>query len=127
MFPIWPTIVCTPSSKFASDFVLKKTYLIPLIIFYLPTSLQNNRIWSISHNYFHFDPVHGDFDVGGQKFQWDDGIFSVTLGPRGADNSRQAYFHPMVSTNEFAINTRFLKSPEFASNITAQFKVSNTL
>lgn len=59
-------------------------------------SLTQNRIWSFQHNYFHFDPLQGDFDVAGLKYQWDDGIFSITLGNRQPDGYRTAYFHPMA-------------------------------
>lgn len=40
--------------------------------------------------------MYGDFNVGGQLFQWNDGIFSITLGKRNMDGFRTAYFHPMV-------------------------------
>lgn len=59
-------------------------------------SLEQDRIWSFTHNFFSFDPMQGDFNVGGEQFQWNDGIFSVTLGKRNADGFRTAYFHPMA-------------------------------
>lgn len=42
------------------------------------------------------DPHYGDFDVAGVQFQWDDGIFSITLGNRQPDGYRDVYFHPMI-------------------------------
>lgn len=68
---------------------------------YFTYSLRQNRIWRFAHNYFHFDPLHGDFNVVGLKYQWDDGIFSITLGNRQPDGYRTAYFHPMA---RFLIN-----------------------
>lgn len=59
-------------------------------------SLTQNRIWRFQHNYFHFDPLRGDLNVAGLQFQWDDGIFSITLGKRNPDGYRTAYFHPMA-------------------------------
>lgn len=59
------------------------------------------------HNYFHFDPIHGDFDVVGLKYQWDDGIFSITLGNRQPDGYRKAYFHPMARFSVCLIHSRF--------------------
>lgn len=64
-------------------------------------SFRQNRIWSFTHNYFHFDPLHGDFNVAGLQYQWNDGIFSVTLSNRNADGYRSAYFHPMARFEVF--------------------------
>lgn len=59
-------------------------------------SFQQNRIWSFNHNFFHFDPLAGDFNVAGLRYQWDDGVFSITLGQKNLDGFRTAYFHPMA-------------------------------
>lgn len=59
-------------------------------------SFQQNRIWTFSHNFFSFDPLEGDFNVAGLRYQWDDGVFSITLGPRSLGGFRTAYFHPMA-------------------------------
>lgn len=45
---------------------------------------------------FHFDPLMGDFTIDGIPYQWDDGIFSITLDNRNSDGYRTAYFHPMA-------------------------------
>lgn len=76
-------------------------------LFYFVFSLSQNRIWTFSHNYFHFDPLHGDFDVAGVQFQWDDGIFSITLGNKQPDGYRTVYFHPMA---RFRINIFFFSN-----------------
>lgn len=72
-------------------------------------------MWSFSHNYFSFDPLEGDFNVAGLRYQWDDGIFSITLGQKKRDGSRTAYFHPMASTSEFTVSTQVLRNSEAAS------------
>lgn len=59
-------------------------------------SLRKNRIWTFSHNYFNFDPLEGDFDVAGIRYQWNDGVFSITLSNRQPDGFKIAYFHPMA-------------------------------
>lgn len=63
--------------------------------FYIP-SFEEDRIWRFSHNYFSFDPMQGDFDVAGLQYQWNDGIFSITLGRRNSDGFRSVFFHPMA-------------------------------
>lgn len=73
-------------------------------------SFRENKMWTFKHNYFSFDPLLGDLKLHGIEFQWDDGIFSVTLGNRQRDGFRTAYFHPMISNNEFAVSTRILQN-----------------
>lgn len=68
-------------------------------------------MWSFEHNYFHFDPISGDFNIGGQTFSWNDGIFSVSLGPKERDGSRNILFHAMASNNEFVVNNEVLQNP----------------
>lgn len=86
--------------------------LLLLPIFY---SLRDNRMWSFTHNYFHLDPLHGDFNIAGIDFQWDDGIFSITMGPKQPDGFRTVYFHPMVSTKEYAVSAKVLRNETAAS------------
>ncbi|CAM6032165.1 unnamed protein product, partial [Sphagnum compactum] len=78
-------------------------------------SLAQNRVWAFQHNYFRPDPLQGDLSVSGLEFQWDDGIFSITLGPRDHTGFREVYFHPMVSINEFAVSSRVLQNEQDAS------------
>lgn len=73
-------------------------------------SFRLDKMWTFKHNYFSFDPLQGDLNLHGIKFQWDDGIFSVALGVRQKDGFRTAYFHPMISNNEFTVNTRVLQN-----------------
>ena len=48
-------------------------------------SFKDNKSWRVHHNYFHFDPLHGDYNVAGVNFQWTDGVFGMALGPIKSD------------------------------------------
>lgn len=48
-------------------------------------SFQENKSWRVKHNFFHFDPLNGDYNVGGVNFQWTDGIFGMALGKATPD------------------------------------------
>ncbi len=74
------------------------------------SSFAENRIWRFAHNFFSFDPLRGDFDVIGLQYQWNDGIFSITLGRRNPDGYRPVFFHAMASTTEFLVNSRVLQN-----------------
>lgn len=56
------------------------------------------------------DPLQGDLSVAGLQYQWDDGLFSITLGPRQPSGYRQVFFHPMISTNEFVVSSQVLQN-----------------
>ncbi|EDV42632.1 uncharacterized protein Dana_GF18090 [Drosophila ananassae] len=77
--------------------------------------LADDRIWAFEHNYFNFDPLAGDLNIGGQTFRWDDGIFSTTLGPHQPDGSRSVFFHPMASTYEFVVSNKVLQQESNAA------------
>ncbi|KAH8318747.1 hypothetical protein KR074_005246 [Drosophila pseudoananassae] len=77
--------------------------------------LATDRIWAFEHNYFNFDPLAGDLNIGGQTFRWDDGIFSTTLGPHQPDGSRSVFFHPMASTYEFVVSNQVLQQESNAA------------
>lgn len=67
-------------------------------------------MWSISHSFFGPDPLHGDIEIDGGKFQIpNDGIFSIALGPCDHDGYRNAYFHALSSVTEFYVSTKILK------------------
>lgn len=73
-------------------------------------SLEEDRMWSFTHSYFHIDPLYANFHVANLQYQWRDGIFSIALGPK-LDNkgNRLAMFHAMSSINEYTVNTAILK------------------
>lgn len=78
-------------------------------------SMAENSMWTFDHNYFHFDPLAGDFNVGGQRFRWDDGIFSIAIGHPLWDDSRVVYFNAMASNEQFAVSNKVLKNKENAA------------
>lgn len=77
--------------------------------------MRVNQVWSFTHNYLGNDPLRGDFDVAGVQYQWNDGIFSITLSERNADGFKTAYFHAMASTSEFEVSTAVLKNQSNAA------------
>ncbi|RZC33575.1 yellow-c [Asbolus verrucosus] len=79
-------------------------------------SWADNDSWRVKHNFFYFDPLKGDFNVGGVNFQWTDGVFGLALGPRQQDGYRTLYFHPLASTREFSVNTHVLQNKTVATD-----------
>lgn len=73
-----------------------------------------DRFWSFQHNYFSFDPLASELYVGGLSFSWDDGIFSITMGPQQNDGSRLVFFHAMISNDEFGVSNYILQDPNRA-------------
>lgn len=83
----------------------------------------NNETYRIKHHYFHFDPLAGDYHIGGVNFQWTDGLFGIALGAREPDGFRTMYFHPLSSTREFAVNTKIIQNKTIASDSYYHYKV----
>lgn len=73
-------------------------------------SLREDRAWRLNHNYFSFEPVAGEFMIGGHRFQWNDGIFSIALSDLKSDGHRDAYFHSMAGFNQYRVSTRVLRN-----------------
>lgn len=48
-------------------------------------SFEENKSWRVKHNFFHFDPLNGEYNIGGVNFQWTDGIFGMGLGKTTPD------------------------------------------
>ncbi|XP_037709172.1 L-dopachrome tautomerase yellow-f2 [Drosophila subpulchrella] len=97
---------CGDAYAYIPDLVYRRLYVY---------HLRDDRMWAFEHNYFNFDPLSGDLSIGGQTFRWDDGIFSVTLGAHKPDGSRDVYFHPMASTNEFVVSNKILQQESNAA------------
>ncbi|CAH1122189.1 unnamed protein product [Ceutorhynchus assimilis] len=79
-------------------------------------SLKDDDSWRFKHNYFHFDPLHGDFNVGGVNFQWTDGVFGLALGTPDQQGFRTVFFHPLASLNEFSVNSAVLRNKTLTSD-----------
>lgn len=73
-------------------------------------SLRENDSWRVTHSYMHFNPLAVNLRIAGQRFQWSDGIFSIALGQPDSRRCRTAYFHPMISTQEFSVSTCVLNN-----------------
>ena len=78
-------------------------------------SLDQNKAWSVDHNYFHFDPLYGNFNVNGLQFTRRDGLFSVALSHRLRDGYKFAFFHAMCSDAEFVVSTEILRNETLAT------------
>ncbi|KAJ6636654.1 L-dopachrome tautomerase yellow-f, partial [Pseudolycoriella hygida] len=103
---------CHEAHAYISDFLHQKIYVY---------SFEKNRMWSFSHFYLNYEPEFTKFDFDGFKYQWFDGVFSVTLAKRNADGFRRAFFHPMSSNSEFEVSTRTLQN-ETVSTIPEAYK-----
>lgn len=90
-------------------------------------SLKNNEAWRVAHNYFYLEPTKGEFHIGGHRFQWNDGIFSIALSNIHRDGYRHAYFHAMAGTNMYRVSTRILRNRTLATRSYHgdDFEVSN--
>lgn len=88
-------------------------------------SWKSRESWRIKHHFFHPDPLAGNYTITGISFQWDDGLFGIALSRPQNDNYSTLYFHPLSSTNEFAVSTRILRNQSLAQsdNIYREFKV----
>lgn len=79
-------------------------------------SWADNDSWRVKHNFFHFDPLKGEFNVGGVEFQWTDGVFGLALSNPKPDGSRTMYFHALASTKEFSVPTWVLQNKTVATD-----------
>lgn len=88
-------------------------------------SMKEQKSWRVSHHYFHPDPLAGNYSIGGIKFQWEDGLFGLSLTKQQPDGFATLYFHPLSSTNEFSVSTKILRDEKMATSneIYREFKV----
>lgn len=84
-------------------------------------SLRNDHSYRVKHNFFHFDPLHGDFNVGGVNFQWTDGVFGMAVGPMNPDHTKDIYFHALASTKEFKVSNRVLQNETHVTSPAAYY------
>ncbi|KAG8328588.1 hypothetical protein J6590_106635, partial [Homalodisca vitripennis] len=86
-------------------------------------SMQTNDTHTVTHNYFHFDPLAGDFSNSGFHWQWQDGVFGLALSPVDREGFRIVYFHALASTMEFAISSKYLQNSTLVRDNARAFKV----
>lgn len=85
-------------------------------------SFKENKSWRVKHNFFHFDPLNGNYNVGGVNFQWTDGVFGLALGKAAADGSRNVYFHALSSTREFSVPNKVLQNETYSQSTEAYYE-----
>lgn len=86
--------------------------------------MEHDDSYKVKHHYFYFDPLSGNYNVGGVNFQWTDGVFGVALSPiHKEDSFRTLYFHPLSSTREFSVSTKILQNKTLASTSYYEFKI----
>uniref|UniRef100_A0A1I8Q229 Protein yellow n=1 Tax=Stomoxys calcitrans TaxID=35570 RepID=A0A1I8Q229_STOCA len=88
-------------------------------------SWKQEESWRVQHHFFHPDPMSGNFSIGGHSFQWDDGLYGLSLSKSDAEGFSTLYFHPLTSTMEFSVNTKILRNKTLATEgqIYREFKV----
>ncbi|XP_058980702.1 protein yellow [Musca domestica] len=88
-------------------------------------SWKQEESWRVVHHYFHPDPMSGNFSIGGHMFQWDDGLYGLSLSKPEEDGFSTLYFHPLTSTMEFSVSTKILRNKTLATEgkIYREFKV----
>lgn len=79
-------------------------------------SWRQQESWRVHHNYFHPDPVAGDYNVNGTQFQWTDGLFGVALSESESAADRRLYFHALSSMEEFSVPTQWLRNRTAATD-----------
>ncbi|KAF5276229.1 hypothetical protein FQR65_LT04034 [Abscondita terminalis] len=78
-------------------------------------NFANDETWRVDHKYFLIDPLAMDFFIGGYRFKFDDGIFSIALSDVYPDGSRDAYFHSMAGTHTYSVSTNVLRNKALAT------------
>ncbi|XP_067622900.1 protein yellow [Eurosta solidaginis] len=88
-------------------------------------SWDQSDSWRIQHNFFHPDPLAGNYSIGGIEFQWDDGLYGLALSKPNLDGFSTLFFHPLSSTTEFAVSTKLLRNKTLATSndIYHEFKI----
>lgn len=77
---------------------------------------KTNESFTLTHNYFHFDPLCGDIDLGEVHYQSQKGLYGIALSPTARDGFRTVYFHSVASTMGFAVNSKTLQSGNYNPN-----------
>lgn len=92
----------------------------PAVIVY---SWKRNESWRVNHHYFNIDPLAGEFNVSGITFEWTDGVFGLSLSSPDEEGFSTLYFHPMTSTHEFSVNTKYLRNEALSKKSFNEFKI----
>ncbi|XP_055538546.1 L-dopachrome tautomerase yellow-f2-like [Wyeomyia smithii] len=99
---------CEDAYAYISDFKWQRLYVY---------SLTANRMWRFNHIYFSFEPQNGRLNIGGQRFFWNDGLFSAAIGGRNSVTGiRPVYLHAMAATSEIAVPNNVLKNENLTNS-----------
>lgn len=86
-------------------------------------SLKQNVSWTVEHNFFHFDPLAGNFSVLGVNYQTSDALYALTLTEKKSNGFPDLYFHALTSYREFKVSTEVLRNQAlFGSGQAAYYK-----
>ncbi|CAH2064587.1 unnamed protein product, partial [Iphiclides podalirius] len=73
-------------------------------------SMKSGDSWRLSDRSFVHDNGAMNFTAAGQVLaNWKDGMFSIALTELDSNGKRKAFYHPLVSTQEFSVDTDYLK------------------
>ncbi|XP_050360205.1 L-dopachrome tautomerase yellow-f-like [Nymphalis io] len=90
-------------------------------------SLKSRSSWRLRHPSFVHDEMSLNFTVADYVINWKDGLFSIALSEPDAQGYRTAFYHPLVSTLEFTVNTKFLQNRSINDHVkVAGTKGANT-
>lgn len=105
---------CNSATAFVAD-----VFRYGLIVY----SLEENRSWRIGHAYFYPDPLLSDYRMDNIRWQWVDGIFSLTLSPVDPESEdRYLYFHALSSNREFRVPVSKINTEPAARNSVDDFE-----
>lgn len=83
-----------------------------LIVF----SMKEKHSWRVHHNFFHLNPLFGNFSVDGVPFQRSDGVYGLALSDKNKNGFADLYFHPLSSLDEFKVSTAILRNESLATS-----------
>ncbi|XP_031624020.1 L-dopachrome tautomerase yellow-f-like [Contarinia nasturtii] len=79
-------------------------------------SFKEKASWQVKHNFFHFDPLAGNFSLLGTKFQTNDGLYGLALTEQKENGYPDLFFHALTSRNEFNVSTKILRDKNIFEN-----------
>lgn len=100
---------CNNSYAFVANAGANKPHLIVY-------SFKSNDSWAVEHNFFHLDPLAGNFSVLGIDYQTSDALYGLTLTEKKSDGFPELYFHALTSYREFKVSTKVLRNKSLFGN-----------
>lgn len=89
----------------------------PKLIVY---SLKSNDSWTVEHNFFHLEPLAGNFSVLGVDYQTSDSLYGLALTAKKKNGCPDLYFHALTSYREFKVSTKILRNKDLFGKIQGQ-------